>query len=65
VDYGDGSGPQDLPPNPDKTFALSHVYADDQIQPYIVTVAVTDSRRAMVERANDGEDLWSATESMP
>src|SRR5207247_2562982 len=29
VNYGDGSGLQPLTLNPDKTFDLSHVYADD------------------------------------
>jgi len=40
VDYGDGSGPQPLALNPDKSFALSHGYADDGI--YTVTVTVVD-----------------------
>jgi len=40
VDYGDGSGLQPLTLNPDKTFALSHVYADNGI--YTVTVNVSD-----------------------
>ena len=40
VDYGDGSGVQALVLNPDKTFVLSHMYADDDSYP--VTVAVTD-----------------------
>ncbi|MFC1603775.1 PKD domain-containing protein [Planctomycetota bacterium] len=40
VDYGDGSGAQPLALNPDKTFVLSHAYADND--PYIVTVIVTD-----------------------
>jgi len=40
VDYGDGSGAQPLPLNPDKTFTLSHVYCDDG--DYTVTVTVTD-----------------------
>jgi PKD repeat protein len=40
VDYGDGSGTQTLPLNPDKTFALSHTYADDGV--YTVTVSVSD-----------------------
>ncbi|NLS94971.1 MAG: tandem-95 repeat protein, partial [Planctomycetaceae bacterium] len=41
VDYGDGSGPQTLTLNPDKTFNLSHTYADDGT--YTVTVTVEDS----------------------
>jgi hypothetical protein len=40
VDYGDGGGPQPLALNPDKTFDLGHVYADDGN--YTVTVTVTD-----------------------
>jgi RHS repeat-associated protein len=40
VDYGDGSGVQPLVLNPDKTFSLSHVYADNRA--YTVTVGVTD-----------------------
>ena len=40
VDYGDGSGVQPLALNPDKSFALSHSYADDGT--YTVTVTVTD-----------------------
>jgi VCBS repeat-containing protein len=39
VDYGDGSGPQPLAINPDKTFTLSHVYADNGS--YAVTQTVT------------------------
>ena len=41
VNYGDGSGSQPLTLNPDKTFVLSHVYADNGV--YIVTVIVTDN----------------------
>jgi PKD repeat protein len=41
VEYGDGTGPQPLALNPDKTFALAHVYADEGS--YTVTVTVTDS----------------------
>jgi len=40
VDYGDGGGAQALGLNPDKSFALNHVYADDGV--YTVTVAVDD-----------------------
>ncbi|HVX59780.1 MAG TPA: Ig-like domain-containing protein [Pirellulales bacterium] len=41
VDYGDGSGLQPLPLNSDKSFNLSHVYADNGS--YTVTVTVADS----------------------
>jgi CSLREA domain-containing protein len=41
VDYGDGSGEQPLMLNPDNSFALGHVYADDG--EYAVTVTVTDA----------------------
>lgn len=41
VDYGDGSGVQTLALSPDKTFALSRVYADNGV--YTVTVTVTES----------------------
>lgn len=40
VDYGDGEGPVALPLNADKTFDLSHVYADERV--YTVTVVVDD-----------------------
>jgi hypothetical protein len=40
VDYGDGSDPQLLALNSDKTFSLSHTYAD--VGEYEVTVSVTD-----------------------
>ena len=40
VNYGDGSGIQALGINADKTFDLSHVYADNGI--YTVTVTVSD-----------------------
>ncbi len=40
VDYGDGTGVQPLTLNPDKTFALSHPYA--QQGSYTVTVTVKD-----------------------
>jgi hypothetical protein len=39
VDYGDGSGVQQLILNPDKTFTLSHAYADNGV--YTVTVTVS------------------------
>jgi cyclophilin family peptidyl-prolyl cis-trans isomerase len=42
VDYGDGSGSQPLTLTANKTFALSHVYADDGT--YHVTVTVTDDQ---------------------
>jgi uncharacterized repeat protein (TIGR01451 family) len=42
VDYGDGGGPQALALNPDKTFTLSHTYADDDGGPFTVTVTVND-----------------------
>jgi putative cell wall-binding protein len=41
VDYGDGGGAQTLALNTDKTFSLSHLYA--QRGTYTVTVTVTDS----------------------
>ena len=41
VNYGDGSGVQTLALT-GKTFALSHVYADNAATPYTVTVTVTD-----------------------
>ena len=40
VDYDDGAGPEPLTLAADKTFALSHVYADDGV--YTITVAVDD-----------------------
>jgi Ca2+-binding RTX toxin-like protein len=40
VDYGDGSGPQPLALNADKSFALSHVYAASGL--YSVMVDVSD-----------------------
>jgi hypothetical protein len=40
VDYGDGSGVQTLVLNDDKTFSLSHTYADDNV--YMVEVKVTN-----------------------
>lgn len=38
VDYGDGSGVQPLALNADKTFNLSHIYADNGVYNVIVTV---------------------------
>jgi len=43
VNYGDGSGAKPLTLNADKTFGLSHVYADNDVY----TVTVTVSRDAM------------------
>lgn len=40
VDYGDGSGIQALALNPDKTFALAHVYANDGV--FTISVDVRD-----------------------
>lgn len=42
VDYGDGSGTQPLTINADKTFTLSHVFADDGS--YTVSVTVADAQ---------------------
>jgi hypothetical protein len=42
VDYGDDTGLQSLTLNGDKTFSLSHQYADNGV--YAVTVTVTDSQ---------------------
>ncbi|NOT01055.1 MAG: hypothetical protein HOP29_10545, partial [Phycisphaerales bacterium] len=44
VNYGDGSGVQPLPLNPNRTFALSHAYADNPAigTTYPVTVTVND-----------------------
>jgi hypothetical protein len=44
VDYGDGSGPQPLTLNADKTFALSHVYRDNGT--FDLRVVVTDASGA-------------------
>lgn len=41
VDYGDGSGVQALPFNPDRKFTLSHIYVTNGV--YNVTVSVSDS----------------------
>ena len=43
VDYRDGSGVQPLTLNPDKTFDLSHTYADNGAYTVIVTVADDDA----------------------
>ena len=40
VDYGDGSGPQSLPLQPNGSLTLNHVYADNGL--YNVNVSVTD-----------------------
>jgi probable HAF family extracellular repeat protein len=40
ADYGDGSGPQPVTLNPDKTFSFSHTYSDNGT--YDVVVTVTD-----------------------
>jgi len=45
VNYGDGSGDQTLALNADKTFSLSHTYADNGV--YTVSVAVTDDDLGM------------------
>ena len=55
VDYGDGSGPQALALNTDKTFALSHVYEDNGS--YTVTVTVND------DRSGSGSDTATVTVS--
>ncbi|NOX55975.1 MAG: tandem-95 repeat protein, partial [Planctomycetes bacterium] len=56
VDYGDGSGVQALSLNPDKTFQLSHRYADEGT--YWLTVNITDGSG---ETASDtaGVFVWS------
>lgn len=40
VDYGDGSGEQELTLNPDQSFNLEHTYAEPGV--YTVTVTITD-----------------------
>jgi len=40
VDYGDGSGTQQVILSPNKTFSLSHVYVDNGS--YVITVSITD-----------------------
>jgi hypothetical protein len=40
VDYGEGSGPQPLSLNPDKSFALSHAYTDNGT--FDLTVVIAD-----------------------
>jgi len=57
VDYGDGSGLQPLALNPDKTFALSHVYADGGV--FTVTVTVTD------DDGGSGSDTTEVTVHIP
>ncbi|MBM3944248.1 MAG: hypothetical protein FJ317_01995, partial [SAR202 cluster bacterium] len=47
VDYGDGSGTVALPLNEDKTFSLSHVYADNGAYTVIVTVTDDDGDSGM------------------
>lgn len=44
VNYGDGGGAQSLSLNADKTFNLSHTYADNGA--YVVTVTITDDDNA-------------------
>src|SRR5262249_24109986 len=41
VDYGDGAGVHPLPLNPDQSFNLSHVYADNGV--YTVSITLTDN----------------------
>ena len=52
VNYGDGSGLETLSLNADRTFQLSHVYADNGVFP--VTVTVTD-RDAVGSRYRPGD----------
>jgi len=56
VDYGDGSGSQPLPLNPDYTFALSHQYLDNGMYSVVVTIfnygAVYGSDSALVTVTN-------------
>ena len=49
VDYGDGAGPVALSLNPDKTFSLSHTYAQDGS--YTVTVVVGDDDESGTDTA--------------
>ncbi len=45
VDYGDGTGPQSIPVQPDKSVILNHQYVDNLIpdgSPYTVTLSVSD-----------------------
>ena len=46
VDYGDGGGSQTLTLNTDKTFSLSHLYANDGEYTVTVTVTAADARTA-------------------
>jgi hypothetical protein len=52
VDYGDGTGSQPLALNPDKTFALSHIFVNDGI--FTITVTVNDG-------TGSGSDTASVT----
>jgi PKD repeat protein len=52
VNYGDGTGSQLLVLNPDKTFDLSHIYANDGV--YTVTVTINDGK-------GSGSDTVSVT----
>ncbi|MHB0960242.1 MAG: PKD domain-containing protein [Pirellulaceae bacterium] len=45
VDYGDGTGPQSLTLNSDKSFQLNHVYADNGN--FTVNVTVTDGQQEL------------------
>jgi PKD repeat protein len=55
VDFGDGSGVQPLTLSPDKTFTLSHAYADNGL--FIVTVTVSD------DKGGSGSDSFTVTVS--
>lgn len=57
VDYGDGSGSHVLALNPDKTFALSHVYAASGL--YTVTVTISDSTSGV------GTDMATVAVNVP
>ena len=50
VNYGDGSGDQPLVLNPDKTFALQHLYLDSGSDAITVTVTAPAARRAAAPR---------------